>query len=226
MTPTDHRQSAPAISCLVIAALFALPAGCGYSGGEALFMTGLFKRPKIEAEIKLNEGAVAILVDDLQERCYWPEVTAVLADKVAKELTDKNATKTLIPTTKISRLRQAKPDFDDLSAREIGELLEADRLITIDVTEFFATEDPTESNSAARMSVAVKVLNPHEKKIRSKVRLWPRSPVGAIAQAELSAGQVTRAKNRNGILQALTEALAEKIVKNFYDRKMEDFERP
>lgn len=225
MNPTAEPPAFAARPAATVVALLTTLAGCGYSGGEALFMTGLFHRPRIKAGIKLNEGAVAVLVDDLQEQCYWPEATTILADQVADELKKKRAVKVLIPATKLSRLRQSKPDFDELSARQVGELLGADRIITIDVREFFASVDPTESNAAARMTVAVKVVNPHEKKTRSKVRLWPRSPTGKIAHVELSAAAVTRAKTRVGILRALTGALAEKIVKNFYDRKQEDFER-
>lgn len=224
-----RRAAAPCTAAINVAVIvFALTAfaGCGYSGGEALFMTGLFKRPTIDAGIKLNQGAVAVLVDDFQELCHWRETTTILAQEVAGEIKRKNVVSRLIPAARLSRLRQTRPDFGELSAREIGEQLDADRIITIDVREFFATVDPTEAHAAAHISVAVKVLNPREKKSRSKVRLWPKSPTGRIVQTELSAGQVTRAKTRRGILVALCHDLAEKIVKNFYDRKMEDFEKP
>ena len=198
--------------------------GCGYSGGEALFMSGLFKRPKIEAEFKLGAGPVAILVDDMNENCYWPEATTILAEQIAKQLKEHNAASVIIAHSAVKRLRQSYPKFDDLSYRKVAQLLKAEQAIAVEVRSFFATVDPTSADAAASMSVAVKVLDADPNAPKSKVRLWPRSPGGLAVQAELTAEKVARAKTRQAILEALSEALAVKIARNFYDRKMDDFE--
>ncbi len=221
--PTHATAARGAVSAVL---LLGAAAGCGYSGGEALFISGLFLRPKIPAEFTLTEGPVAVLVDDFDEHCAWPEAPSVLADQVAGQLQKHHAAKKLVPAIKLRQLRQSRIDFDDLSARRIGELIGAEQVIAIEVRSFHAALEPTEANAAARMTVSVKVLNARETQHRSKVRVWPISPGGKLYQAELSAGQVTRAGGRGGILSALTEALAERIVKSFYRRKMEDFEQP
>ncbi len=210
----------------ILAGCVLAAAGCGYSGGEALFMTGLFKRPTVEAEFKLTDQPVLIVVDDFQEHAYWPETTTVLAEEIAKELKRAEAAQQIVPAARIKRVRQAHPDFDERSTREIGELLGADQVIAVEIRAFHASVDPTQASAAARISVAVKVINVLEKKSRSKVRLWPPSPEGRVVYAELSAARVTEEKTRKAIIKALTAALAEKVVKNFYDRKVEDFETP
>lgn len=189
-------------------------------------MTGLFKRPTVEAEFKLTDQPVLIVVDDFQEHAYWPETTTVLAEEIAKELKRAEAAQQIVPAARIKRVRQAHPDFDERSTREIGELLGADQVIAVEIRAFHASVDPTQASAAARISVAVKVINVLEKKSRSKVRLWPPSPEGRVVYAELSAARVTEEKTRKAIIKALTAALAEKVVKNFYDRKVEDFETP
>ena len=199
--------------------------GCGYSGGEALFMSGLFKRPTIEAEFKLGAGPVAILVDDMNENCYWPEASTILAEQIAKQLQEHNAASVVIPHTAIRRLRQSYPKFDEMSYRKVAQLLKAERAIAVEVRSFFATDDPTSAAAAASMSVAIKVLDADPEAAKSKVRLWPRSPGGLAVQAQITAEKVARSKTRQEILEVLTEALAVKIVRNFYDRKMDDFEK-
>jgi hypothetical protein len=204
------------------ASLFA--SGCGVSGGQALFMFGLFDRPEIEAKFKLGEGPVVVLVDDFQELCFWPETPGVLATKTTEELDNKDAAKILISPTKVRQLRQTAPDFDEWGAREIGRKLDADQVLWLQITDFDAAEDAHEVHNAARITVTLKVINALEETDRNKVRLWPPERDGRIVDVEIGAGAVTRAKNRAGIVDALCEKLAEKVVKNFYDRLMEDFE--
>lgn len=198
--------------------------GCGYSSGEALFMFGLFKRPTIEAEFKLTENQVAVLVDDTQEIAYWRETRDQLAEAVSKELAEKKAAKKVVSLTRVKHLRQLVHDYEDLSIREIGEKLDAEQVVSIQITAFEATLDPASITNAASMQVAVKVINVLEKKRRSKVRLWPMLPEGKTVRVELSAADVNRAKNRRGLIKELTNTLAVEIVKNFYDRKQQDFE--
>jgi len=210
---------------MALAMAAVLLSGCGATGGQAMFFTGLFPRPTVKAEFTFGEGPVAVLVDDFQEICYWPEMTAVLADEVIRELGDRGVAKIVIPTAKVGRLRQADAEFDDRACTAVGRALEADELLVIEVRDFYATEDPVEASDAARLGVGLKVINAREREDRSKVRLWPREHEGSIVSAELSAADVRRAETREGIVAELAKALAEKIVRKFYDRPMDDFEK-
>lgn len=202
----------------------ALTVGCGYSGGEALFMSGLFKRPEVKAKFELTDGPVAVLVDDMQEVCYWPEGKRILAEAVLEELEKTGAAERLVPASKVSRVRQTNADFEQRGCREIGQLVGAHQVVWVRLESFFASEDPTETHSAARMGVTVKVINALEDRDPTKVRLWPKSPSGHAVHAELSGARVVEAKTRRAILQALSEELATALVKDLRDRPMEDFE--
>ncbi|NOS99742.1 MAG: hypothetical protein HOP29_03855 [Phycisphaerales bacterium] len=188
-------------------------------------MSGLFKRPTIEAGFEFGEGPVAVLVDDFQEQCYWPGATHLLAEKVVQALLDQNVAKIVIPASHMHQLRQGDPDFDEKSAAAVGRLVNADQLLLLEIRSFDATETPTEASAAARMSVAAKVINVLENNDRAKVRLWPRSHEGEVIEADITAAAITRAKSREAILDELTKALAERVVRRFYDRPMEDFEK-
>lgn len=188
-------------------------------------MTGVFKRPKVEAEFKLTDGRVAVIVDDFGELCHWPEAPGVLEQRVIDQLSKHNAAKSLISPTKVKTLRQSYPEFDKRGFRELGRLLGADQVVAIEVRAFRASVDVQEVTAAARMSVAVKVIDAREKAERGRVRLWPASRAGETLAVELNASQVTRAKTRDGILDKLASALAEKIARKFYDRRMADFEK-
>ena len=196
-------------------------AGCG----EALFMSGLVPRPKVEAAFKFGDGPVAVLVDDYQEAFYWPGTANALSDAIVEELLDRGAARTVVPTSAVIRLRQTDPQFDERACTEIGRALKADQVLLVEARSFYATEDPTEEEGAARMSVAIKVINARERKDRRKVRLWPTTHEGYIVQVELGATEITRAKIRDRILRELTQQMAAKIVRKFYDRRMEPFEK-
>jgi hypothetical protein len=222
-TPTRNTRLASVLLAGLFASLCPL-VGCGITGGQALFMFGLYNRPSIDADFKLTKGPVAVLVDDFEELCFWPEARTMLAEALIEEFRDKKAATQLIAAAKVNRLRQVKSDFDERGCREIGRMLKADQVVWLEVTSFFASIDATEANRAARMGVTVKVINALEEEDRSKVRLWPDSPSGESFEIELGAGMVTRAKSRKAIIKLMCEEMAKEIALRFYDHKVGDFE--
>lgn len=204
--------------------LLAPLAGCGYSGGEFLFMTGLFKRPTVEAKFKLTDGPVAVIVDDFGELCHWPEALGALERLVVEQLSKHNAGARFISPMKVRTMRQSYPEFDKRGFRELGRLLGADQVVAIGVRAFKASVEVREVKASARMSVALKVIDSRKDLEGGRVRLWPTSRSGEIVVVEFDASMVTRAKTRERIMDKLTTALADKIARKFYDRPMADFE--
>lgn len=208
---------------VALALLAALPfAGCGYSGGQFLAATGLFKPPTVPAKFKFGPGPVLVFVDDTQELCYWPEAKTLLAEAVTQKLTQQGAAKQVVPPGKVEQLRRSDRGFEERGCREIGEQLEAEQVLWLQIRAFWAAEHATDARVAARIGVSAKVINVLELQDRGKVRLWPASPSGQPIEADLSAAQLARAETRDAIARALADALAKKVVRNFYDRPMDN----
>ena len=199
--------------------------GCGFSQGQLLYFMADWQGPKVEAEFQLTrEGPVLILVDDLQERLSSPRSGTTLAKQLAKELETNQAVAQLVPQAKLGALRRQHQDFDQLSCREIGEQAGAHQVLYLEIRDFYAEPDIEDAGGAARMSVAVKVINVLEKKERSKVRLWPAERDGRVMSTDLDAAAVMQAKTSKAISDRLTGELAAKLARLFYDHHVADAE--
>lgn len=210
---------------LVVLGVTGAVCGCGFSQGQLLYFMADWQGPKVEAEFQLTrEGPVLILVDDLQERLSSPRSGTTLAKQLAKELETNRAVDRLVPQAKLGALRRQHQDFDQISCREIGEQAGAHQVLYLEVRDFYAEPEVEDAGGAARISVAVKVINVLEKKDRDKVRLWPAERDGRVVSADLDAAAVMQAKTPNAISDRLTRELAAKLARLFYDHRVADAE--
>lgn len=199
--------------------------GCTYGGGELLYMLGFGKAQKVPAEFELTDGPILIFVDDFNEELTWPLASRYLFDALSQELLKQGAAKKIIPLETLNSVRSTRPDFGKLGAREIGVLCGADQVIWIEVKDFLAEERVYSASDAAYFRVTVKVLNPKEKKRRSRVRLWPVSPSGCPVETGISGARVSELKVKAAIAKLLAEDLSVKIAKLFYEHRLGDFEK-
>lgn len=199
--------------------------GCGFSGGQALFMMGFGRGKMVEAKFRFTEQPVLIFVDDYMERITWPAAKFDLTDQLAQELLRKEGAKKIIPFETIQRLQQSNPDFERKSVRQIGEIAGAEQVLWLEIQQFFVSEEIFESSEAAFITATVKVIDVLEKKSRSKVRLWPKGMEGYPVRASLPSSDVQRLKTRDAISKELTLEFSEKIAKLFYDHRLGDFEK-
>ena len=207
----------------VLPAVAVLCGGCGYSQGQLLYFMGFGQGPKVEAEFELTrDGPVLILADDFEERVLSPRTLSELSKQLGEELQANKAVGKLVPADKLNRLRRQREDFDEISIRQVGELLEAHQVIYLLVRDFLADAQPEEISGAARMAVTVKVINVLEKDDPLKVRLWPTEREGRIVTTELDAAAVIRAKNPEAISTLLTEQVAVEVGRFFYDHRLEE----
>jgi hypothetical protein len=167
-----------------------------------------------------------VLVDDYGERLTWPETRDLLAVQVGEELLRHEATEKIISNDAVRRHRQARPDFNKKSCREIGEMVGADQVVWLEVADFFASERPQDSTSAARIAVTVKVVNPKGSKSEGTVRLWPEEREGHPIKAELSANEASRHDSRREIAKALSQKLATEVARLFYEHTLQDLAKP
>ncbi len=167
-----------------------------------------------------------VFVDDVHERVDWPPARRYLWEDVSQELLRTKSATTVVPIDTEEALRQTLPDFAKRSCREIGEQAGAEQVIWIEVQDYLADEDITDSSNAAYFAVTVKVLDPTEKKDRRRVRAWPDSPEGFYVNARMTGASVARAKTKDEISKELTAKLAVNIARLFHDHELEEFEKP
>ena len=218
------RLPVPPCSVLLVGLLvsIALCGGCGFSQGQLLWAMGFGSGVKVKAEFELTpDGSVLILVDDPEERLYSPATRNELADKLGKALEAHDAVGRVVPQSRLQRLRREKLDFEEITCRQIGELVEADEVLWVQIRDFYAEPEVDETISAARMAVAVKVIDARAKQ-RAEVRLWPVDREGRIVSTELHANEVMRAKTAEAISRGLTEKVAAEVGKLFYEHPLED----
>jgi hypothetical protein len=178
----------------------------------------------VKPEFHLAKGPLLVQVDDLSGRVDWPIATRYLTDDLSQELIKRKAASKIIPRQTLDNLRRSDPDFDKRSCREIGERVGAEQVLWIEVQDFYAEEEFFEPPHAAYFAVTVKVIDPHEKEKRSRVRLWPVSPEGHPVVVTLDGGEVLRAKTKDGIAKELVRRLAVEITKLFCEYRPDDFE--
>jgi hypothetical protein len=203
-----------------------LASGCTYGGGELLYNLGIGKSGKVAAQFKLTDGRLMVFIDDVHERVDWPQARVYLFGELTQALLRNNAAKKIIPLETIDALRTSTPDFNKLSARQLGELVEADQVLWVETTEFFAEETFIDAGDAAYWTATVKVLNPLEKTARTQVRLWPTSPAGHLVRVRMTGAHVSEKKTTDKISKELAKLMGEKIAKLFYEHRLDDFERP
>ncbi len=197
---------------------------CGQTSGQLFALFGVGQTKKVKAQYKLSPGPILVLVDDPQERLDWPVAERMLFDAVTQELLRQKATERTIPWETLQGMRQADPEFANLSARQVGEKAGADQMLWLEVQYFQAREELQELSDVAGFAITLKVLDPKQKESRSDVRLWPTGLDGYLVTSRLSANDVDKFRTRDLIVQALSQELAEKIARLFHDHEIDTAE--
>lgn len=195
--------------------------GCGYQGGMLLSALGAGKMHMVDAEFKLGDGPVLVLVDDLEEKLTWPEARELLTDEMGKQLIEHKATKQIISPETVARFRRTSPEFEQRGVREVGRMSGADQVLWLEVQTFFAEEEMQDTSQAALLTVTVKVIDPNAEE-RSKVRVWPATPEGKPVSTKLNPSDVIRLKTVPNIGRDLCEKTARDVVKLFYKHPLQD----
>ncbi len=221
----SSRRRSARLQAIAAPLLIWLVSGCGMGQGQLFYMLGFGRGKKVEAEFRLTDGPVLILLDDTTGAIDWPAARRYLVDELGQEFIKKKAAKKIIPPQTLMRLRQSRPNFEKCGCREIGELAGAEQVLWIEVRDFVVVEQFHDPTNAAYFAVTVKVINVLEKQRRSRVRLWPTSPTGRRVAVSLTGSEAHLAKTRDAISKQLAEKLAGETAKLFYDHRLGDFER-
>lgn len=201
--------------CLFVFLAAFLPAGCGRYGGLAYFM-GMGRGTKIEPKYVLPDEKTIVLVDDPAERVTYPRTRDLLERYLGEELLGHKAVSAVISPDSVARFRQADSKFERYSAATLGQKVGAKNVIWIEVRDFFAPTEIEDTSTAAKITVAIKVLNADESERAAKVRLWPTDESGYIHSTELNAVQVHKLEGDNAVATELARRAAIQIGRLFY----------
>ena len=217
-----HIHHALVPLCAAMVTLIAC-AGCGFSGGQLLYIFGVGKPTVVEPQFQFTDQPILILLDDPGGRMDWPPAGTHFVDELAQELLVNGAAVKIVPPQTLNGLRRTLPDFQKRGCREIGELAGADQVLWVRVREFLATDQIEEISRASRFSAAIKVINVKETK-RSRVRLWPDSPAGHFVTVSMTGAEVAAEKTKAAIARAIAGKLAGRVATLFYDHSLDDFD--
>ena len=188
-------------------------------------MLGIGRTQMVEAQFRLTQSAVLILVDDPGQRVTWPASRRYIMDELAQALLRTGSAKKIVPPRTLDQVRQSLSNFEKVGCREIGKLAGAEQVLWLEVQDFFANEQFADAAEVAHVIVTVRVINVLEKKMRTRVRLWPMLRSGVPATARLSGSDVARLKTTDAVCRELASRLAVTIARFFHDYRPGDFER-
>lgn len=194
------------------------------SQGAILYFMGFGQAEMVEAEYRLTDEPILVLVDDSAGRLDWPPAKRYVVNELAQELIKSGAANKIIPIETLNQIQRDHSDFSKLSCQKIGELAGAEQVLWLEIQEYFGNQEFFEPTNAAYIAANIKVINVLEKESRSRVRLWPSAPRGKFITVSLDASAVARAKTRDIIARGLAVKLADTVAKLFYDYRPDDFE--
>ncbi len=226
MTKSTYSKS---LNKFIVGALTCLSlwtaTGCGFSGGEFLYMMGVGKSLKIDAQFTLGEEPVLVLIDDPGQVMDWPPAWKYLTDDISQALVKNEAAKRVVARSTIENLRRTHLDFSKRGCREIGQLAGASQVLWVEIKDFLAQEDIHSASNAAYIIATVKVIDVKSDK-RSRVRAWPTSPTGHMVNAGLTGSHVVQLRTKDAICRELSTRITDKITKLFYEYEADDFDGP
>ncbi len=126
-------------------------AGCGFSSGQLLYIFGVGRPTVVEAQFRLTDRPILILLDDPDGRMDWPPAGAQFVDELAQALLKNEAAEKIVPRQTLDGLRQTLPNFPKRGCREIGELAGAEQVLWVRVRDFVATDQIQEISRAAEL---------------------------------------------------------------------------
>jgi len=202
--------------------LSATGSGCGMSQGRLLYFMGFGKRETVKAQFRLTEEPILILVDDLGGQVDWPPTIGYLREQIGRELIAAGGANRIVPPKTLDAIRSERGDYDQLSARRIGELCGARQVLWVEIDQYFADPEFFEPTDGAWLTATIKVIDVAAE--GSRARVWPMTPRGHHVSVTMDGSAVSRAKTKDAIAKQLTEKLTTEVVRVFADYVPGDFE--
>ena len=222
MGPIYSKRASSRAQWLAIAAMWLTGALAvsSLSGCQLLFAIGemMFPTQKIPARFTLPKGqAVLVFPDDLEIDLSYPPVRHRLAEKISRVLTDKKLVNRAIPYNKISELRSAEPDFNQLAVSTIGQKLGATLVIYINIREFRLKDQPIESFWSGKFAADVWIVE-----VKTGDRIWSSvDPKGRPITVSERPVEDSSSTYGTKLAHTLADRLAVEIAGLFHSHRVE-----
>lgn len=197
--------------------LLTIAAGCNPTQ-MATFWYHMTGGETIEAEFKLTNGKLAVVMDDPQGFVIVPVTFREFYDKFVDALRANGIESKVIPFEEWQQLRQRDADYntDKMSRRLIGEKLGADQILFLNVTDFRLKREPAAPLYEGRFAVSVAVYSTERKR---DVRLWPQQSDGKDVVVTTKPGPSDGDTSASDIARQLADEMADSVAKLFYAHK-------
>jgi hypothetical protein len=204
--------------CAVI--LLMTLSGCGPSMGAWLYTLGMVPKQKSNAEFKIPEGPVMILVDDEQDLVDPPLARDALVTLLAQQLKDHKIADHITTNEEVTKLRKSEPNFEQRGARELGRLAGVHTVLWLSIKQFTVEKDLEIAVAPAQFAATLKVVNALAEK-RDEVRLWPLDREGTLIAVKVAPQDLHTCKSKAEVHEKMADAMADKVAKLFYDYETE-----
>ncbi|MBT4523413.1 MAG: hypothetical protein HOI88_06640 [Phycisphaerae bacterium] len=170
--------------------------------------------PSKEAVFVLPNVATVVFVDDRKNVMHPTRLRRVVAERITKDLLEKDILTTMISPRDILRVSSSSDRYGEpVPMDQLGKSVDASVLIYVEIVGFSLTSDGQTAKPVANCSV--KVID-----VRNRQRLFPlddmpyfvRANVTNIAPSRLSgSGEVRK------LSEELAETLGDEVAKLFYE---------
>jgi hypothetical protein len=166
-----------------------------------------------------KDKKVLVFVDDRPAPVSYEPVKYELAERVSKKLREEKLVKETIPYERLVDLSML-PDYSQMSISEIGKKLGADVVVYVQIESFTLKDSPENPLWQGRLATSVWVVDAVKPE-----RLWPKdmpSRTGyRVPPLEFKHAENPSPTYGEEIAKALTEQMADRIAKLFYDHDAE-----
>lgn len=218
-----QTQTAKAFSAVALILLLATLAGCGQQLGALLYHSGLLPEDKTKTQFKLSQNKLAILIDDPTGALPRADLRDDIQSAIVADLMQKKAAVTIVSTSELARVERANRDYDNMSIRAIGEQVQADQVLYVQIQSFTVGDEAKLGVYQGRAKALVKVCSTLKK---PDVRLWPLGGDGQPVEVSQPGEQTEQwnagAKASDTYSRMISARLGKRIAMLFYDHATED----
>ncbi|OWY71466.1 hypothetical protein B7486_12855 [cyanobacterium TDX16] len=203
------RQVSASVGCVLL--MFA----CGSCANMAAAWANITGGDWIEAEYKLSTAPLLVLVDDRSSLVSEPKAIREVHQTISEIFLQFDVNKNVIPFQDWQRL-QSDPKYNGMSARQIGERLGAEQVLTINVEKFTLQGEGGAPIFKGIFVCRVKVISTERK---SDVRLWPEGDAGRRVEVETDAKPMGSDTSAADVAKELGIKMGQKVAEFFYGRR-------